>query len=183
MTRQEFLDEITSWEDLLEFCRDYGYESYTKDIYDSYTIRDEFIDEDIRDVLDYESQYTLRDRLDDVDLSGNYYEYRGRLEYYCVDDDFDCYFDDVLGACDRDLFFDEEDDEEDDEEEQENVFDPVTGELLETPVCRDPNVLYRQGFNRPCASAITVGLSVHIGLAERCEEREAPSISIEQMFS
>lgn len=186
MTRQEFVDGILDWGDLLSFCREYGYDCYVEDIYDSYTIRDEFIDSDIRDIIDYESWEFLRDCLDDVDLSGDYYEYRNRLEYYCVDDDFDDYCEDVLRACDDDLFFESEEDEEEDEEDEEqdiDNIDPVTGELLDVPICQDPSILYRQGFNRPCDSAITRGLVISIGEAEQCAEKEQLNMSFEQLFA
>ena len=114
MTRQEFIDSVTTWNELLEFCNDYGCD-VCEDIIDDEEY-DDYIEEDVsaRDC----NWSDLRDYLNDVP-SNNYYYYlrNGWLDYQGLNDgsDFREYKDRVLEG------MDDWDDWDDDDEEEEEI--------------------------------------------------------------
>lgn len=117
MTRQEFIDDVKYWDELIEFCSDNECD-YCNDIYNSEAWND-CIDDDVsemarnngwRDILDTLQEYN--------ELSGfAYYRRTAYRDWVGLDDDdFDAYKDDVCEWMDRNGCWDE--DEEEDEEEE-----------------------------------------------------------------
>lgn len=125
MTRQEFIDDVTSFGDLLSFCYDNDCTHICEDVVDS-EYRDEYINDSLVDWARNDTWTELKDRLDELynDTGYNYYiydEYYG--EYKGVDDDgdeFETYKRDVLEWMDDHEYWDD-DGEEDEEEEDEPV--------------------------------------------------------------
>lgn len=113
MTRQEFLDNVTEWWELVNFCEEMGCD-YCKNIYDDET-RDDFINERLVDMAQDETWTNLLDALQGLyDTSGySYYkldgydDWEGLTEY-----DFSCYKDDVCTWMDDNDYWDDEDEEE-----------------------------------------------------------------------
>ena len=126
MTRQEFIDNVTLWGELLEVCYDYDCD-ICEDI-----INDEQYDEYIeQDIYDRDCSWReLRDCLCDVE-DNNYYYYRrnGWLDYEGLNEesDFREYKDRVLEWMD-----DWENWDYDDEEEDEDGWDDEEDEEVET---------------------------------------------------
>lgn len=118
MKRSEFLDTITTWDELLDFCREYDLETCSE-IYDS-----DGVDEEIEnDVCEREcGWYELMGALQEIpDLStGAFFVRNGWLDYSCVDDRFGIWKRAVLEDCDVGIEFWDPELEEDEDE----VFDP-----------------------------------------------------------
>ena len=114
MTRQDFIDGITTWGELLDFC--YNEEC---DICDEIVSNDtmcEEIDDDLVEVARDRSWQDVRDLLNDIDTDYDYYRRDGGLTYIPMDDsDFDDYKGDVLDWMDNGGYWDDEEDEEDEE--------------------------------------------------------------------
>lgn len=139
MTRQEFIDSVNSFYDLIDFCNDYGCD-ICEDIVDDDTM-DDYINEEIGDF--YGSWRELRDLLSDIPTGYEYYRRDGRLDYVWMDNnDFESYKDDVLSWADDAEVFETEEEDEDDDGENESVeiyhrednyyfTDPITGEVFE----------------------------------------------------
>lgn len=113
MTRQEFIDNIHYWSELIEFCSDNGCD-YCEDIYDSETWND-YVDDDVAEMAGNDGWRVILDVLQGYDeLSG--YDYYRRNDYGewigLDDDDFESYKDDVCGWMDNNDYWDEEDEEE-----------------------------------------------------------------------
>lgn len=114
MTRNEFLENVTWWGDLKEFCSDEGCD-ICDDIYDEED-RDEYINECLVDWARNDTWQELFDRLRDIPDGYDYYrddEYNGWVG--ADDSDFDQYKDDVLDWADDHEVWDDDEDEEDDE--------------------------------------------------------------------
>lgn len=112
MTRNEFLNDVTTWQELVDFCSDVDC-----DILCDFVFDDEYndaIEEDLSNALrdDY-SWRSIRDMLYDLPEDYNQYMHDDILEFRGLDDDdFDDYKEDVLDWCDdRDVWDDEEDEE------------------------------------------------------------------------
>lgn len=120
MTRQEFLDNIEDFSDLLNFCSEYGL--YTmEDVIDNVS---ECVSEDLREYA-YEFSWTeIRDWLNGIEDGGSWYRRDGCFDYCCIDDCFDEWKGYVLQDADEDGVFDdeEEEEEEDEPEEEEGLF-------------------------------------------------------------
>ena len=125
MTRDNFLNNVTHWPELLEFCSDTGCET-CENIVDSDQL-DEYIEADLRSTDDY-SWRDIRDLLSGIPTGYEYYD----IQYGCFqcdgmgEDDFNRYKSDVLDWCDAEDIWDDEPDKEDADSE-EKAF-PV-GEL------------------------------------------------------
>ena len=133
MTRNEFIETITEWTELLEFCNDFDC-SVCEDIIDDDEL-DEYVNEDIRTAVGDDSWRTIRDYLDDIPTGYDYYRRDGMFDYTYMDDgdDFDEYKDRALEwGDDYGLWDDEEDDEdgvaENDEEEVPEEEEPPVEE-------------------------------------------------------
>lgn len=134
MTRQEFIDDVTSWGELLDFCsaEDCDICSY---VYDE-DYRDECIEDRLVDWARNNNWRELYDILDHLrDNSG--YDYYIYDDYYdtwepATDEDFERYKDDVLGWMDGNGYW-EDDEDESEEEEYAVVEEPIDPEDI-TPV-------------------------------------------------
>lgn len=121
MTRQEFIEDVTTWSELIDFCYNEGID-YCDDVYseESYNER---IDERVRDYINDDGWRSVLGWLEDLPLNYDYYieddygEWRG-----ADDDDFDSYKDDVLEYMDDNDEWDEDEDEE--EEAPYEYHDP-----------------------------------------------------------
>jgi len=128
MTKQEFLEKIIDVDSLYEFCSEYGYESYTDDLYSS-DAYNEYLEEDFAEALRNNSWRDVRDMMNNTDdpyddpwWVRSDYDY----EFYPADDGW--LWDtrnELLEELEGDGFFEEED--EDDEElefevEEASVF-------------------------------------------------------------
>ena len=112
MTREEFIENVNDFYDLLEVCRD-------NDLYACADIRekDELfdscnIDNEIIEAVRSYSWHSIRDMLDGLDDDGNYYIVNGILDYECVDRDFEYYKNGVIDEMDEDNLWEEEDGED-----------------------------------------------------------------------
>lgn len=139
MTRQEFLDDVYDFRELMNFCYDNDC-GICDDIYDDES-KDEYINEHLSDMTDNADDWqSLYRTLDDIPTGYDYY----RLDDYddfngLDDDDFDDYKNDVLEWMDDNEYWDEDEDdeeeyfppeeeyseEEDDEESCEEDMQPV----------------------------------------------------------
>lgn len=135
MTREEFLDNITDWWELIDFCSDESCD-ICDNIYSS-DARDEEINEyQLTDWARNNTWQNLYSLLENIPTGYDYY----RLDEYgdweaLDDDDFDDYKDDVLNWADDRGVFDEDDDEEDpadygieddDEPDDEDIEEPIS---------------------------------------------------------
>ena len=122
MTRQDFIDGVTEWYELLDFC--YNEEcDICEDIVSNDTMCEE-IDEDLAEVVRGRSWRDVRDMLNDIDTDYDYYRRGGGLSYIPMDDsDFDDYKDDVIEWMDNGGYWDEEDNEEDFDDDRPFVDD------------------------------------------------------------
>lgn len=119
MTRSEFIDNITEWWHLINFCNDE----------DCSVCENVCHDEDIDSMIDNDICSAITDcgmgwrevhyRLGYIDRSYDYYVCEGLMDYRGLDnDDFECYKADVLEWMDNNGVWDEED-EDFDEGDQE----------------------------------------------------------------
>lgn len=115
MTREEFVENVTCWYELIDFCYDYGCD-YCEAIYDDEQ-KDDYFDEELVEMARNASSWQeLQEDLSDIPtdydfyIRDNYGEWRG-----ADDDDFDNYKEDVLSWGDDREIWDEEDEDEFDE--------------------------------------------------------------------
>lgn len=127
MTRQQFIDEITDWSALIDWCIDNGC-SYCDDIYTDED-RDETIDNELVDMAENHNWRGLKDILNDLDSTGAYYWRRDCGEWYDADDDFNDYFNDVLEWAENNDAL-EPDDEEPIPEENPKADEPIADEFV-----------------------------------------------------
>lgn len=115
MTRQEFIEDVTSFSDLIMFCQDHGID-YCDDIYDAYCVNDY-----IMDAIGNMREWTqVREFLKDIPEGVEYYRENGCGEFEDADYFFDDYKEDTLRYMDENGLWDEEDEPDDDEAEQED---------------------------------------------------------------
>lgn len=134
MTRQEFLDEITDWYDLIEWCNNHGC-SYCDDIY-SDEARDEDINDNLVNMARENDWYDLRDILRGLPTGYDYWRKDEYGDWHGVDDKLDEYFNNVLEWADENGEFDEEEEEpvyidEDDYEDEADEFTVDTSVALD----------------------------------------------------
>lgn len=119
MTRQEFLDDVCSFDELRDFCYDNDC-TICDDIYDDDS-KDDYINERLSDMADdADSWQSLYRTLEDIPTGYDYY----RLDDYgdfngLDDDDFEDYKNDVLEWMDNREYW-----EEDEDPEEEEYFPP-----------------------------------------------------------
>ena len=128
MTRDEFVEEITGFGDLISFCCDNGYSELVDYIYDRESTNDVVMDGIQLDYLGCNTWTELRDRLDEIP-DCDWYD----IEWGYEEADFDCKKAEVLAYLDHDGFWDEEDetsvlDEEMEDDEQSLEVD--TSEMM-----------------------------------------------------
>lgn len=130
MTRAEFLDNITEWSELKEFCYDWECDC-CNDIYDEYD-RDSEIGEDIGEYCGDYSWDVLRDLLNDIPSGYDYYRKNEAFDWEGADDEmFDRYKSDVCDWADNGGVWDEDEEDEDTFEEWDDFS---AEEPDETPV-------------------------------------------------
>lgn len=116
MTRQEFIDNCTYWNELLDICDEYGCR-ICDDLLDGDT-RDDRIDEDISEALNNNYWYQIRESLNSIPSGYDYYIRIGELEYRGLDDDdFERYKEDFGDWGDRNGIWDEDEEEETNQDE------------------------------------------------------------------
>lgn len=121
MTREEFINSITSFNALMDFCNDEGYYEYVSDYHHGRYY--EFWDDEANSYIEnYDTWEALLDDLSNIrDICGtnNYWYYNDYYgEWECVDQDrFEYTFNDLLEALENDGFFDAEENEENREDE------------------------------------------------------------------
>ena len=123
MTRAEFLNNITVWEELKDFCRDWECE-YCDDIFDEYD-RDREINEDIDEYCGDYGWDELRDFLNGIPTGYDYYRRNSAFDWDGADDDmFESYKYDVCEWADNGGVWDDNSEEEDDlfEFEEDDSF-------------------------------------------------------------
>lgn len=139
MTRQEFLDDVYDFRELMDFCYDNDC-GICDDIYDDES-KDEYINEHLSDMADNADDWqSLYRTLDDIPTGYDYYRLDDYVDFNGLDDDdFDDYKNDVLEWMDDNEYWDEDEDdeeeyfppeeeyseEEDDEESCEEDMQPV----------------------------------------------------------
>lgn len=141
MTRSEFLDNITEWYELKDFCNDFDCD-VCEDIYDDDDY-DDCVEEDIRDAIADYGWRDIRDFLGNLPGGYDYYRRNSTLDYDGLgDDDFEDYKEDVLewgddcGVWEDEEEYAEDDDflgsqeEEPDEEESVEEEDFSVGDLI-----------------------------------------------------
>ena len=102
MTRNEFLDTVNDWYELIEFCNDVGC-SYCDDVYSEESMNDD-INERLTDWAQECTWQELYSRLDDIPSGYDYYRCNDYGGWESLDDsDFDDYKDDVLEWMDNNL--------------------------------------------------------------------------------
>lgn len=129
MTRREFIEDVTTWCELIDFCNDEGCEEYVENIYyeDSY---DDAIDSQLADMVRDRSWQDVLSWLQDLPSGYDYYiqdDYEWRE---ADDDDFDSIKNDVLEYMDDGDWWDEDEEEEEpvDEYEEPDDTEPVEEE-------------------------------------------------------
>lgn len=129
MTRDEFIENVNGWSDLIDFCYDYDC-NYCEDVYDDEQ-KDDYFNERLAEMAENagswrELKYDLNDIPDDYDyyIRDEYGDWEG-----ADDDDFDEYKDDILRWADDREVWDEEDDDEEYEDERSCDVDDVEDDL------------------------------------------------------
>ena len=121
MRRAEFLEESCDWDwsDAMSFCWNNGYDSMVEDFYTPDS-RDEYINNDLSDMIRDRSWNEVRDTLNEYLDSDNYDCWK--LDYYYGEweglndtDDLRNFIEELLETLDDDNFFDEDDEEEEDD--------------------------------------------------------------------
>lgn len=116
MTRQDFIDGITTWAELLDFCDNEDCD-ICYDIVSNEAMCEE-IDEDLVEEARRRSWQDVRDLLNDIDTDYDYYRRDGSLEYIPMEDnDFDTYKDDVIEWMDNNGYWEGNDEDEDEYDE------------------------------------------------------------------
>ena len=139
MTRAEFLEDVTCFSDLINFCNDNGL-SFCEEVYDE-DIVNEWIDDSLIDLARNYSWGDVRDILNEYADNSGYDWYRydesyGRYEPL-GDYEFNEYRDEVLDYMDENGLWDE-----DDEEEEEEPFEDDEEFDLETDDCSMQEMMF-----------------------------------------
>ena len=110
MTRQEFIDSIDFWHELIDFCND-----MECDICEEIVNGDDLEERIREDFNNYGSEYPwtdIRGWLNDIVEGHDYYLRNGSFEYeYLCDEDFDDYKESVIEWMDRNNMWDDAEDE------------------------------------------------------------------------
>lgn len=114
MTRREFVEDVTTFSELLALCEEVGCDA-CYDIVDE-DQRDDIIIEELRDMIGYNSWEDIMDGLARIDTGYDYYRHEGGLDFCGLGDgDIETLKMDVLVWCDEEECW--EPDEEEFEEE------------------------------------------------------------------
>lgn len=133
MTRSEFINDIASWSELLEFCSEEGCD-LLDDIFDEESMDSE-INEFLSDCARDYDWYNLRDYLKEIPTGYDYYQQNGAFEWVVLtDDDFNDYKDDVLRWAENYEVFEDEDEEGDEGRDNEESVLEELEEPEDSPV-------------------------------------------------
>lgn len=131
MTRDEFVEEIEDFGDLISFCCDNGYSELVDYIYDRVSTNDVIMDGIQCDNLGCNTWTELHDRLGEIP-DCDWYD----LEWGYEEADFDCKKAEVLAYLDHDGFWDEEDEDDETsvsdeaEDDDEQPLEVDTSEMM-----------------------------------------------------
>lgn len=107
MTRTEFVNEITLWDELIELCASMECPLCEDIVSDDN--RDSEIEEDIVDLLENNYWHNILDMLNAIPTGSDYYQREETLVYRTVDEyDFEEYKNSVMEWMDENGIFDEE---------------------------------------------------------------------------
>lgn len=144
MTRQEFLDSIESFSDLINFCNENdGYQAYTQNIYNN----EDYDMEICRRISEYSNNdrwEEIRDWLDNLPCGCDYYEYD---DDWCEwkgleDEDLHERVHELAQELDEDGFFDDEVEEQ----EADAVNEELTPQTENTKPAEEENDLDMDDF-------------------------------------
>lgn len=127
MTRQEFIEGVNSFGDLISFCVDEGIDDLCNDVYDAEYLN-EILLETIGNMRDWEE---IRSLLANIPTRCDYYREDGYGGYEDADYSFDDYKNEVLRHMDENEAWDEEEEnveddiEEDTDEDADDWFAPA----------------------------------------------------------
>lgn len=118
MTRQEFIDEVNDWQELIDFCNREGID-YCDDVYDfgSYSSK---IEDEIQERLAWDGWEAIRDWLYDLPCGCEYYVNSDNGWFEADNSYFEDTKQDVLNFMDDDDRWDEDEEEEQTEEFVDN---------------------------------------------------------------
>lgn len=119
MTRQEFINDVSSWWELIDFCNDEGCDICSDVVDDDY--KDEYVNEHLTEWARENTWQDLLDILRNIPDDSNYYRFDDYGDLESLDDysDFENYKEDVLNWADDRECWDEEDEEDEYEVEEE----------------------------------------------------------------
>lgn len=127
MTRAEFLNDVTTWYELIDFCCNEDCD-VCEDILDE-DQRDDQIENDLREAVRNNRWEEIRDWLYDIPTGYDYYRCDGMFDYEGVDNrDFEDYKENVLDWMDDGGYWDEEEEDDDDFVEDNDADDDESGE-------------------------------------------------------
>ena len=144
MTRQEFLDSIESFSDLINFCNENdGYQAYTQNIYDN----EDYDMEICRRISEYSNENRweeIRDWLDNLPYGCDYYEYDDDWSEWkgLEDEDLHERVHELAQELDEDGFFDDEVEEQ----EADAVNEELTPQTENTKPVEEENDLDMDDF-------------------------------------
>lgn len=131
MTRQEFRDNITTWDELEKFCYDYDIEGILEDVYNTDGYYERF-KEDVEEWLDDgDSIQSIQRRMDDYPTGYHRYILDYSYGYWTGSDDGDQTFENFKDSAESEIdedVWDEEEPEEEFEPEPEPVEPPLEPE-------------------------------------------------------
>ena len=128
MTRQEFRDNITTWDELERFCYDYDIEGILEDVYSDGDYYERF-KEDVEEWLDDgDSIQSIQRRMNDYPTGYDRYVRDYTYDYWTGSDDGDQTFENFKDSAESEI-----DEDVWDEEEPEEEFDPQP-EPVEPPL-------------------------------------------------
>ena len=158
MTRQDFIENVNHWWELLEFCYNEDCDVCEDIISDE--DRDYEINESVREYHTEYSWFDLRDMLRGIETGYEYYRRDGSFDYCGMDDgsDFDEYKDAVIEWMDDGGYWEDEEDEDDYTEE--TIFDddnaPVEYEELDEESAPDEDFSVGELMGMCCVAFVTI---------------------------
>lgn len=130
MTKDEFYERVSDFDDLVDFCEEYNCYHLIEDLKPSEEF-DDWVWDRLEELRHSWYWYDLRAALNNFDApSGDYFIPGAELEYSEPSNaDLDSYMDDVIDWGDEVGFWDEEDDDEDyDDDDSDCCWDEVVQE-------------------------------------------------------
>lgn len=123
MTRDEFISDVLTFDELISFCREEEIYDIIDDVYDE-DARDEYINDELYEYISENGWRTVRDALDDIPTGYSFYERVGWIEFAPLDDeDLDDFKGQVVNYMDRNNLWDEDEDEVEESQVEETQDD------------------------------------------------------------